>query len=94
LPKLFTNTNLELRANYITWENFKQRNLLRFRDVRNDQHHFIILETARQKPDESPQEFVDRCRSFVLKTVPNVDNSELQKLHLQQEERMLLSILL
>jgi hypothetical protein len=51
--------------------------LHRFRDVRNDQHHFIKLQRARQKPDESPQEFADRCRSLALKTVPKVDNTEL-----------------
>ena len=91
VAKAFYNSNLELHANDITWENFKGKFLHRFRDVRNEQYHFIKLQTARQRADETPQEFADRCRSLALKTVPKVDNPELQKFHFQQAERMLLS---
>jgi hypothetical protein len=66
VAQAFYNSILELRANII-WENFKQKNLRRFRDVRNDQYHFIKLQSARQKPDESPQEYADCCRSLAFK---------------------------
>jgi hypothetical protein len=36
VAKAFYNSNLELHANDITWENFKGKLLHRFRDVRND----------------------------------------------------------
>jgi hypothetical protein len=91
VAKAFYNSNLELHAKDITWENFKGKFLHRFRDVRNDQCNFIKLQTARQKPDEAPQEFADRCRTLALKTVPKVDDPELQKIYFQQAERMLLS---
>jgi hypothetical protein len=68
-----------------------KKNSYIFRDVRNEQYHFIKLQTERQRADETPQEFADRCRSLALKTVPKVDNPELQKFHFQQAERMLLS---
>lgn len=91
VAKAFYNSTLELHAQDITWENFKGNFFHRFRDVRTDQYHFIKLQSARQKPDETPQEFADRCRSLALKTVPTVENPELRKFHLQQAERMLLS---
>ena len=57
----FGKRNFELQANYITWDNFKQNFLRRFRNVINDPYHFTKLQTARQKRDESLQEFADRC---------------------------------
>jgi hypothetical protein len=49
------------------------------------------LQTARQKKDETPQEFLDRCRSLAMKTVPKVEDPLLQKFHYDQAQRMLLS---
>jgi hypothetical protein len=49
------------------------------------------LQTARQKEGESLQEFADRCESLAQKTVVQVDESTLQKLHSEQEERNLLA---
>ena len=63
----------------------------RFRGVRTEQFHFSQLQMARQKKDESPQEFADRCRSLAHKTVPQVDDPALQKLHYEHAERMLLA---
>ena len=91
VAKAVYNSNLERHANYITREIFKQNFLHRFRDVRNDQYHFIKVQKARQKPDESPQEFADGCRSLALKTVPKVDNHVLQKFYFQQTKIMLFS---
>ena len=63
----------------------------RFRDVRTDQYHFIQLQMAKQKSSETPQEFADRCRSLAQRTVPQVENQELQKLYYEQAERVLVS---
>jgi hypothetical protein len=62
--------------------------------VRNDQYNFLKLQIARQRPDETSQEFADRCRSLALKMVPKVDDPELQEFHFQLAERMLLSTLI
>jgi hypothetical protein len=93
LPKPFYNSNLELQAHGITWENFKGKVLRIFRDVGNDPYDFMKLQTARQRP-EGRQKFADLCRSLALKTVLKVDDPELQKLHLQQAVRMLLYTLI
>jgi hypothetical protein len=65
--------------------------LERFKDVRNDQFHFLQLQTARQRPSETPLEFADRCRSLAQKTVQKVENPMMQKCQLEQAERMLLA---
>jgi hypothetical protein len=46
---------------------------------------------SRQEKGELPPEFADRCRSLAQRTVPQVENAELQKLYHEQAERMLLA---
>jgi hypothetical protein len=46
---------------------------------------------ARQRKDETPQGFADRCRRLAQRTVPQVKNAALQKLHYEKAERMLLA---
>jgi hypothetical protein len=45
------------------------------------------LQIARQKKDETPQEFLDRCRSLAMKTVPKVEDPLLKKFHYDQETK-------
>ena len=94
VAKAFYSSNPELQNTGISWENFKAKFLHRFRDVRSDQYHFMQLQTAKQKKDESVQEFFDRCRSLAMKTVPKVEDPLLQKFHYDQAQRMLLSTFL
>jgi hypothetical protein len=89
--KVFYSSNLELRAKEITWENFKANFLHRFRDIRTDQYHFMQLQTARQKRDETPQEFLDRCLSLAMRTVPKLEDPMLEKFHYDQAQCLFLS---
>ena len=73
VARAFYNGTLELHDQRITWGAYKTAFQNRFRDVRTEQFHFSQLQMARQKKDESPQEFADRCRSLSHKTVPQVD---------------------
>jgi len=91
VAKSFYSSNPELHNTNISWENIKAKFLQRFRDVRSDQYHFMKLQTAKQQKDETPREFVDRCRSLALKKVPKVEDPLLQKFHYDQAQRMLLS---
>jgi hypothetical protein len=59
--------------------------------VRTDQFHFTQPQSAKQRKDESPQEFADRCRNLAYKTEPNVEDPVQQKWHYKQAERMLLA---
>jgi hypothetical protein len=87
--KAFYSGSLELHAPDITWETFKAHCRKRFRDVPNDQFHFVQLQTARQRRDGTPQEFADRCRSFSQKIVMKVDDPALQHCHYEQAQMML-----
>ena len=87
----FYSSNPELHGTSISWENFKAKFLHRFRDVRNDQYHFMQLQTAKQQKHETPREFLDRCRSLAINTVPKVEDPLLQKFHYDQSQWMLLS---
>jgi hypothetical protein len=91
VARTFYNGTLELHDQNITWTAFKAAFQARFRDVRTDQYHFTQLQMARQRKDESVQEYADRCRSLAQKTVPQVDDPAIQKIHYEQAERMLLA---
>ena len=91
VAKAFYSSNPELHSTNISRENFKAKCLHRFRGVRNDQYHFMRLQTAKQQKDETPREFLDRCRSLAMNTVPKVEDPLLQKFHYDQAQRMLLS---
>jgi hypothetical protein len=88
VARVFYNRTLELHDQRITWAAYKTALQNRFRDVRTDQFHFAQLHMARQKKDESSQEVADRCRSSAHKTVPQVDDPALQKIHNEHAERM------
>ena len=49
------------------------------------------LQTAKQQKNKTPREFLERCRSIAMKTVPKVEDPLLQKFHYDQAQRMLLS---
>jgi hypothetical protein len=71
--RAFYSSNQELRSMTISWDDFKAKFLHRFRGVRSDQYQFTQLQRARQRKDESPQDFLDRCRLLAMKTVPKVE---------------------
>jgi hypothetical protein len=89
--RAFYNASSELHATNVTWESFKKAFQTRFRYVRTDQFHFNHLQMARQKKGETPQEFADRLRNLARRTVPQVENPDVQKLYYEQAEGMLLA---
>jgi hypothetical protein len=91
VAKAFYCTSVELQSADIPWETFKTRFMHRFRDVRSPQFHYLQLQSARQRRDETPQDFADRICALALKTVPRVDDPQLQKFHYDQANRMILS---
>jgi len=45
VAKAFYSRNPELHGTRISWENFKAKFLHRFRDVRSDQYHFMLIDS-------------------------------------------------
>jgi hypothetical protein len=89
--KLFYNGCPELHTEGVTWEAFKNSFSQRFRDVHSDKYHFMQLQTARQKKDESPREFVDRCRGLAQKAMCKFDDPVAQRIHRENADRMLIA---
>ena len=81
----------ELHVESVTWQTFKAIFRERFKDVRTDQFHYMQLQTARQRRNEGPQEFADRCRGLAQKLVCKVDDPQAQRIHQENAERMLLA---
>ena len=81
----------ELRDPAITWLEFKAHFLKAFRDVCGDQYHFSQLQMAHQRKDETPTEFLDRCRLLARRTVSCTTDPVLLNAYNEQAERMLLS---
>jgi len=81
----------ELHGETVTWHTFKAILRERFKDVRTDQFHYMQLQTARQRRNEGPQEFADRCRALAQKLVCKVDDPQAQRIHQENAERMLLA---
>jgi hypothetical protein len=81
----------ELHRETVTWQTFKAICRDRFKDVRTDQFHYMQLQTARQRRNEGPQEFADRCRALAQKLVCKVDDPQAQHIHQENAERMLLA---
>jgi hypothetical protein len=91
VARIFYNGGSELHGNDVTWTTFKNAFYQRFRDVRTDQFHFTQLQSAKQRKDEPPQGFADRCRNLAYKIVPKVEDPVQQMWQYGQAERMLLA---
>jgi len=89
--KLFYQGCTELHEEGTTWQMFKDAFRRRYKDTHTDQYHFTKLQTARQARNESPQEFADRCRSLAQKVMGKSDDPQIQRVHRENAERMLLS---
>jgi hypothetical protein len=89
--RLFYQGCIELHAEDATWETFKSAFRRRYKDKHTDQYQYTKLQTARQGKNESPQEFADRCRSLAQKVKIKGDDPQIQRIHREDAERMLLA---
>ena len=81
----------ELHEKGETWETFKQAFRQRYRETHTDQYHFTQLQMARQARNESPQQFADRCRSLARKVMLQSADPQIQSIHKENADRMLLA---
>jgi hypothetical protein len=82
---------LELHRENVSWQNFKAIFRERFKDVRMDHFHNMQLQTAIQRRNEWPQEFADRCRTLAQNLVCNIEDLQVQRVHEENTERMLMA---
>jgi hypothetical protein len=81
----------ELHEESLTWDAFNAALKNRFRDVRNEHFYFAQLRQAKQKKDESVQDYADRLRGLAQKIIPEGADSERKKFYQEQAEKMLLA---
>ena len=74
-----------------TWQNFKDTFRQRYKDVRTDQYHYMMLHTARQGKNEDAQKFADRCRALSQMLLRKTNHPVAQKIHQENAEHMLLA---
>jgi len=91
LAKIFYNGCPELHAEDATWNKFKGTLRERFRDVHMGQFHFTNLQTARQKKNESPQDFAEHCRALAQKIIYKTDDPTAQRIHHKNADQLLLA---
>jgi len=65
---LFHNGCPELLEKNVTWQMFNNAFSQRFKDTHTDPLNFMRLQTARQKKNESPQQFAGRCLRYLRKS--------------------------
>jgi tRNA A37 N6-isopentenylltransferase MiaA len=70
---------------------FKSAISRRFSDVHSDQFHFMQLQRARKRKDESTREFADRFRDLAQKVMCEVHDPEVQRIHPENAYRVLLA---
>jgi hypothetical protein len=71
----------ELHLADVTWHKFKTVFRHSFRYIHTDQYHFMKLQTAGQRRNETPQEFAERCRVLSQKIICKVDDLLTQRIH-------------
>jgi len=81
----------ELHGENVSWQSFKAIFRERFKDIRTDQFHYMQLQMARQRRNKGSQEFTDRCRALAQKLVCKVDDPQVQRVHQENAEHMLLA---
>ena len=88
---MFYNGCPKLHVHAVTWDSFKNVLSQRFKDTHSEQFHYMQLQTAMQRKNQSPREFADRCKGHAQKVMRKVDNTVAQHIHRENGDRMLLS---
>jgi hypothetical protein len=91
---LFVNGRDELLDENVTYENLKSTLLRRFSDTLPPRYYYNLLHEAVQKKDESPAQFLDRCRILCTKTIRKTANvTEQRVLKVEADFRLLTSFI-
>jgi len=71
----------ELHKPDATWQNYKDTFRQRYKDVRTDQYHYMMLHTVMQGKNEDAQQFADRCRALSQKLLCKRNDPVAQQIH-------------
>jgi hypothetical protein len=91
VARMFYSAQPQLRAEDVTYAEFKAAFLTRFKDKHTDQYHYARVQTASQEKNESPEMFLDRLRRLCQRTVRSSENPVEQAVINQEADRRLLA---
>jgi hypothetical protein len=89
--RAFYSAQPQLRADDVSYEEFRTAFINRFKDKHTDQFHYARLQNASQEKNESPEVFLDRLRKLCQRTIRSSENAEAQAVINQEADRRLLA---
>jgi hypothetical protein len=89
--RAFYSAQPQLRADDVTFADFRTAFVNRFTDKHTDQYHYARVQNASQEKGESPEVFLDRLRKLCQQTVRNSENPVEQAVINQEADRRLLA---
>jgi hypothetical protein len=72
--RAFYSAQPQLKADDITYEEFRATFVKRFKDKHTDQYNYSRAQNASQERNESPETFLDRLRKLCQRTIRSSDN--------------------
>ena len=89
--RIFYSAQPLLKADDVTYENFRTAFIDRFKDKHTDHYHYARVQYASQEKSESPEVFLDRLRKLCQRTIRSSGNPVEQAIINQEAERRLLA---
>jgi hypothetical protein len=91
VARAFYSAHPQLRADDVTYEDFRNVFINRFKDKHTDQYHYTRLQNAVQDNNESPEAFLDRLRKLCQRTIQYSNNPVEQAVITREADRRLLA---
>jgi hypothetical protein len=85
--RVFYSVQPQLRADDVSYEDFRTAFVNGFKDKHTDQYHYTRVQNAPQEKNESPEMFLDRLRKLYQRTIRSSDNPVEQALINQEADR-------
>ena len=89
--RVFYSAQMQLRADDVTFEEFRTAFVNRFNDKHTDHYHYARVQNASQEKNESPEAFLYRLRKLCQRTVRRSENPVEQAVINQEADRRLLA---
>jgi len=89
--RVFYSAQPQLRADDISYEEFRTAFVNRFQDKHTDQYHYARVQNATREKNESPEVFLDRLRKLCQRTLRSSVNPVEQAIINQEANRRLLA---
>lgn len=87
----FLSSSVDLQSPTVTYKEFKDALIERFKSRQPDQFYYAQLQTARQARNETVEAFADRCKKLNLGTIRKHGDARVQQVIQEEADRRLLA---